>query len=172
MFPHCLPAGAGFVIAAPAKVNLHLELLGKRPDGYHELETLIATVNLYDTLEIQPARDLTLACDLPGIPTDSKNLVIKAAEALRAATETPFGASIRLTKRIPHEAGLGGGSSDAAAALFALNQLWKLGLNVKELQAVAAVVGTQDYDPHALLFDTAIATLRHGKRASKIPLWR
>jgi 4-diphosphocytidyl-2-C-methyl-D-erythritol kinase len=142
MFTHCLPAGAGYVIVAPAKVNLYLELLGKRPDGYHEIATLIATVNLYDTLEIQPARDLTLSCNLPGIPTDSKNLVLKAAEALRASTGTPFGASIRLTKRIPHEAGLGGGSSDAAAALFVLNRLWKLDLSTLELQTVAAAVGS------------------------------
>jgi len=142
MFPHLRQAGAGYVIAAPAKVNLHLELLSKRPDGYHELRTLIATVNLYDTLEIQPARELALSCDAPGIPTDSKNLAMKAAEALRAATGTNFGASINLTKRIPHEAGLGGGSSDAAAALFTLNRLWKLDLSDAELMTVAAAVGS------------------------------
>jgi len=138
----CTPAGPGYAIAAPAKVNLHLELLGKRPDGYHDLETLIVCVNLFDTLLIQPSRELHLTCDTPGIPTDGKNLVVKAAKALQAAAGTDAGAAIHLTKRIPHEAGLGGGSSDAAAALFALNQLWKLGLSDAELQTVAGTVGS------------------------------
>jgi len=138
----CTPACAGFVIAAPAKVNLYLELLGKRPDGYHDLETLIVCVNLFDTLEIQPARELSLGCNLPGMPTDAKNLVLKAAIALRAAAGIGAGATIYLTKRIPHEAGLGGGSSDAAAALFALNRMWKIGLNDTELKAVAGAVGS------------------------------
>jgi 4-diphosphocytidyl-2-C-methyl-D-erythritol kinase len=138
----CTRAGHGFTVAAPAKVNLHLELLGKRPDGYHDLETLIACVNLFDTLLVQPSRELTLTCDTPGIPTDGKNLVLKAANALRAAAGTDAGAAIHLVKRIPHEAGLGGGSSDAAAALFALNQLWKLGLGLEQLKTVAGTIGS------------------------------
>ncbi len=139
------PAGSrGRVIAAPAKVNLFLELLAKRPDGYHELETLLAPVDLYDTLEIQPRDDgeLNLTCDAPGIPTGSGNLVWKAADALRTAFGVTLGAGIHLTKRIPHEAGLGGGSSDAAAAIAGLNAVWNLNKSPDELAPVAARVGS------------------------------
>ena len=139
------PAGSrGRVIAAPAKVNLFLELLAKRGDGYHEVQTLLAPVDLYDTLEIQPRGDgeLVLSCNALGIPTGPDNLVWKAAEALRTAFGVSPGASIHLTKRIPHEAGLGGGSSDAAAALAALNRVWNLNKSVEELAPIAATVGS------------------------------
>ena len=139
------PAGSrGRVIAAPAKVNLFLELLNKRPDGYHELQTLLAPIDLYDTLEIHPRDDgeLVLTCDAPGIPTGPENLVCIAAEALRTAFGVTEGASIRLTKRIPHEAGLGGGSSDAASALLALNAVWNLNRSIEELAPVAATIGS------------------------------
>ena len=139
------PAGSrGRVIAAPAKVNLFLELLAKRPDGYHELQTLLAPVDLYDTLEIQPRDDgqLFLSCDAPGIPTGPGNLVWKAADALRTAFSVTFGASIHLVKRIPHEAGLGGGSSDAAAAIAGLNAVWNLNKSIEELAPVAARIGS------------------------------
>jgi len=139
------PAGSrGRVIAAPAKVNLFLELLAKRPDGYHELQTLLAPIDLYDTLEIQPRDDdrLVLTCDTPGIPKGPANLVWKAADALRTAFGMTHGASIHLTKRIPHEAGLGGGSSDAASALLALNSVWNLNKSVEELTLIAAMIGS------------------------------
>ena len=139
------PAGPdAAVAAAPAKVNLHLEVLGKRPDGYHAVETLILAVDLFDTLDVRrdPAGALTLECDPPGLPTGPQNLVWKAADALRRATGTTEGAAVRLTKRIPHEAGLGGGSSDAAAAILALNRVWNLGRTREELLPVAAEVGS------------------------------
>ena len=139
------PAGLrGRVVAAPAKVNLFLELHGKRPDGYHELRTLLAPVDLYDTLEIQPRDDgeLALTCDVPGMPTGPGNLVWKAAVELCHAVGVSMGATIHLTKRIPHEAGLGGGSSDAAATLSALNVVWNLNRSVEELTPVAATVGS------------------------------
>lgn len=139
------PAGSrGRVIAAPAKVNLFLELLAKRPDGYHELETLLAPVDLYDTLEIQPRDDgtLVLSCNAPGVPTGPGNLVWKAADALRTAFGVTLGASIHLVKRIPHEAGLGGGSSDAAATIAALNVVWNLNKSIGELAPIAAMVGS------------------------------
>jgi 4-diphosphocytidyl-2-C-methyl-D-erythritol kinase len=125
---------------APAKVNLFLEVLGKRPDGYHAIETLILAVDLFDTLEIRddPAGRLSLACDPPGLPTGPGNLVWKAARAL----DPTRGAAVRLVKRIPSEAGLGGGSSDAAAALAALNRLWGLNRGRAELLPVAAAVGS------------------------------
>jgi 4-diphosphocytidyl-2-C-methyl-D-erythritol kinase len=139
------PAGPdAVVVAAPAKVNLHLEVLGKRPDGYHAIETLILAVDLFDTLEVRrdPSGELILECDPPGLPTGPQNLVWKAADALRRLTGTTEGAAIRLTKRVPHEAGLGGGSSDAAATIVALNRVWKLGRTREELLPVAAEVGS------------------------------
>ncbi|OWK35990.1 4-(cytidine 5'-diphospho)-2-C-methyl-D-erythritol kinase [Fimbriiglobus ruber] len=140
-----LPAGADArVVWAPAKVNLHLEILGKRADGYHAVETLILAIDLFDTLEVRddPSGRLTLACDPPGLPTGPANLVYRAADALRRATGTTRGAAMRLVKRIPHEAGLGGGSSDAAAALAALNRLWGLNLTRAGLLAAAAEIGS------------------------------
>jgi 4-diphosphocytidyl-2-C-methyl-D-erythritol kinase len=138
-------AGPDAIVAwAPAKVNLTLEVVGKRPDGYHAIETLMVAVDLFDTLEVRrgPAGVVALECDPPTLPTDGRNLVVKAADALRRAAGTDQGASLRLTKRIPHEAGLGGGSSDAATTLLALNRLWGLGLGRDELAAVAAGVGS------------------------------
>lgn len=140
------PAGPdALVIAAPAKLNLFLEVRGKRPDGYHELETLMAAVDLFDTLELRPAAggDIRLECDRPGLPTGPDNLVYKAAQKLRQRAGRPgLGAAVRLTKRIPTQAGLAGGSSDAAAALVGLNRVWGLGLSKEELAEVAAAVGS------------------------------
>lgn len=137
-------AGRGRVIWAAAKVNLFLDVLGKRSDGYHELATLIVPVGLYDTLEVHPREDgeLSLTCDQPGLPTDERNLVWKAADALRRRAGVSAGASVRLVKRIPQEAGLGGGSSDAAAVLAALNAVWHLNLGRSDLASVAAGVGS------------------------------
>lgn len=140
------PAGPdGLVVAAPAKLNLFLEVLGRRPDGYHELNTLMVAVDLFDTLELRPAADgaIRLACDPPGLPTGPDNLVYKAADRLRQRVGRPvLGAAIRLTKRIPAQAGLAGGSSDAAAALVGLNRVWNLNLPKEALAEVAAAVGS------------------------------
>ena len=163
------PAGSrGRVIAAPAKVNLFLELLAKRPDGYHELQTLLAPIDLYDTLEIQPRDDdrIVLICDAPGIPTGPENLVWKAAEALRTAYGVTEGASIRLTKRIPHEAGLGGGSSDAASTLLALNTVWNLNEPIEKLAAIAARIGS---DVAAFLHDGPTWCTGRGEIVHSIP---
>ena len=143
-FPGRLAGPDALVALAPAKINPFLEVRGKRPDGYHSVETLILAVDLFDTLEIRRAPDgvLSVDCDAAGVPTGPTNLVWKAAEALRLMTGTDHGATIRLTKRIPHEAGLGGGSSDAAAAIAALNVLWGLNLSRRELLPVAAAVGS------------------------------
>ena len=126
----------------PAKVNLFLEVAGRRPDGYHAVETLIVAVNLFDSLEARTRRDgqLRLTCDAAGVPTDGSNLVLKAAEALRG--DSPLGADLRLTKRIPHAAGLGGGSSDAALTLHTLNRLWGLDYGAAKLLGLAATVGS------------------------------
>src|SRR5688500_3075156 len=105
---------AAFTLAAPAKINLYLDVLGKRADGYHEIVTYMAPLKLADELTFAPADQLTLTCDDPSLPLDENNLVLKAAHALRRHLGMARGARIHLTKRVPHAAGLGGGSSDAA----------------------------------------------------------
>ncbi len=147
-------------VFAPAKLNLFLNVLGKREDGYHELETLMVSVGLYDTLTFSDRSTggdstgrVTLLCrdggrpvrgmpprDLPGSGED--NLVVRAARLLQSATGTSRGAKIDLVKRIPLSAGLAGGSSDAAAALAGLNRLWDLRLSLPELSALAAKLGS------------------------------
>ena len=118
----------GVEILAPAKLNLFLEILGRRPDGYHEIETLMVAVNLHDTLSVSddPSGAIAFTCDDPTMPIGRDNLVVKAAERLRAASKCRRGATMVLQKAIPAQAGLGGGSSDAAAALVALDRLWEL----------------------------------------------
>src|SRR6185369_5587412 len=111
-----------------AKINWSLQILGKRPDGYHEIKTQLQTISLHDDLhfQIDEGGGLSLTCDDPEIPTDDQNLVIWAAAALRNRFEVKAGARVRLEKRIPTQAGLGGGSSNAAVTLLALTHLWEL----------------------------------------------
>jgi 4-diphosphocytidyl-2-C-methyl-D-erythritol kinase len=127
---------------APAKVNLFLRVVGKRADGYHELATHMLPVPIYDTILARPAGQLSLQCDDPGLPVDSGNLVMKAAWMLQERYAPGRGAEIELRKRIPHQAGMGGGSSDAAAALVCLNFLWKLGLGSDVLASLALELGS------------------------------
>jgi len=110
-----------------AKINRLLRVLGKRPDGYHEIFTVLQTISLCDELEFELRTDgkLTLVCDDPRIPTDETNLIIKAAVLLKEKLETSLGADIKLTKRIPAQGGLGGASSNAAVTLIGLNGLWR-----------------------------------------------
>lgn len=133
------------VVWAPAKVNLFLEVLGKRTDGYHELETLMVAVNLYDTLVFQEdmSGEIEFRCDDVTIPQGPTNLVVRSALLIREETGS-FGCGVKiwLRKRIPAAAGLGGGSSDAAATLAALNDLWKLGLSPPELSELGARIGS------------------------------
>ena len=127
---------------APAKVNLYLRVVGKRPDGFHELATFMLPVPLFDTILARPAGIISLQCDDPSLPVDSGNLVFRAANLLAARHAPGRGAEIELRKRIPHQAGLGGGSSDAAAALVCLNHLWGLDLGRSELAALALELGS------------------------------
>lgn len=131
-------------LAAYAKINLYLRVVGRRPDGYHEIETLFHSIRLADTLSFDaaPAGQLLFECDDPAVPTDESNLVCRAAAALRAAAGGEAGARIRLAKRIPMGAGLGGGSSDAAATLVGLCRLWGLSLDASTLHALAAGLGS------------------------------
>ncbi len=139
-----LSAGGALVVRAPAKVNLFLEVLGKRPDGYHEILTFMAAVRLYDTLRIEsaPEGDVRLTCNEPAVPTGDENLIVRAAQLLRDASGAKHGARIRLTKRIPMQAGLAGGSTDAAAALLGLNDVWQTGLSPSELEQLSSRLGS------------------------------
>jgi 4-diphosphocytidyl-2-C-methyl-D-erythritol kinase len=127
-------------IPAPAKLNLFLHITGRRPDGYHLLQSVFMLIDWCDRLSFERRHDGVIAREdlgTGGLPAD--DLCVKAARALKAATACPYGVQISLEKHLPTEAGLGGGSSDAATCLIALNRLWKLGLKRSEL----AVIGLQ-----------------------------
>jgi 4-diphosphocytidyl-2-C-methyl-D-erythritol kinase len=129
----------------PAKINLHLEVLGRREDGYHELRTLMQSVDLRDRLEAEEAAEGVLSLEVVpfgAAPVGEENLVIEAARRLIAAVAPRRGVRFRLEKRIPAGAGLGGGSADAAAALVVLNRLWNCGLGDGELETLAAELGS------------------------------
>lgn len=127
---------------APAKVNLFLHLLGRRPDGYHELQTVFQFVGLCDTLsfDLRDDGEVRRMTDLPGVAPET-DLVVRAARLLQSHTGTRLGADIGVSKRIPIGAGLGGGSSDAATTLVALDQLWGAGLLSPQLQAIGRRLG-------------------------------
>ena len=129
-------------LLAPAKLNLYLHVLGRRPDGYHEIETLFQRIDLADELTFEPADTLALSCSDPALSCGEENLVMKAATSLQRAAGVSTGARIHLVKRIPVAAGLGGGSSDAATTLAGLNRLWGLGLPPERLVELAAEVGS------------------------------
>jgi 4-diphosphocytidyl-2-C-methyl-D-erythritol kinase len=126
-----------------AKINRNLQILGRRPDGYHEVSTLLQTISLHDDLHFETTGDgaISLSCDEPGIPTDEQNLIVRAAHALKLRYEVDQGASVRLEKRIPTQAGLGGASSNAAVALLALAHLWDLEATALELREIAGDLG-------------------------------
>lgn len=130
-------------VEAPAKVNLTLLVTGKRPDGYHLLDSLVAFAGIGDTIAARPAEALTLIVDGPTAASlpEGENIVIKAARLLAEAAGVPLAAEIRLTKRLPVAAGIGGGSADAAATLTALSRVWNLALPPERMQALALSIG-------------------------------
>ena len=130
------------IVPAPAKVNLFLHVTGRRADGYHTLESLIALIDLADTITLERRDDgvIRREADVAGVPED-RDLAVRAARALQAATGSPLGVDITLTKRIPLGSGLGGGSSDAASVILGLNRLWKLCLPRVELLRLAVGLG-------------------------------
>jgi 4-diphosphocytidyl-2-C-methyl-D-erythritol kinase len=148
--------GNNLQVHAPAKLNLHLEILARRPDGFHEIETLMLSVSLYDTLHFSPRSDdrLTLDCrwaaglaarhgdSLGDIPMAQRNIVYRAVDLLRQTAGIRRGADVRVVKRIPSQAGLGGASSDAAAALLAANVGWELNWTNDQLAQLAAQLGS------------------------------
>ena len=136
---------SAITVTAPAKVNLHLEVLGLRSDGFHELAMVMQSIDLADCLEFQNTADaqLSLRCNEPSLSIGNDNLVLKAAHLLRERSGfNELGASIHLEKHIPIGAGLAGGSSDGAAALVGLNHLWGLGRSHVELAELAAELGS------------------------------
>jgi 4-diphosphocytidyl-2-C-methyl-D-erythritol kinase len=132
-------------VVAPAKINLHLEVLGLRPDGYHELAMVMQSLDLADRLRLENTADasIRLRCDRDELPLGPDNLIVRAAQRLRESVGLPeLGAAMTLEKRIPIGAGLAGGSSDAAATLVGLNELWSLGLAPSALHELAAGLGS------------------------------
>jgi len=128
--------------SAPAKLNLMLHIVGRRADGYHELQTVFQLIDLHDSLEIAVREDGRIVrTHGPAAIPEMQDLAIRAALALKSATGTRLGADIALTKRIPMGGGLGGGSSDAATTLVALNHLWQTGLDLAEIAAIGATLG-------------------------------
>ena len=148
-------------LTAAGKVNLALEVLGKRADGYHELATVMQTVDLADRLVLEDADELALTSSSPDVPADARNLALRAAAALREAAKVDRGVRIRLDKRIPVAAGLGGGSTDAAATLLGLNRLWGLRWTRARLADIAVTLGMDV--PFFLEGGVALATGRGEK---------
>lgn len=130
-------------LKSPCKINLLLNILGKRADGFHELETVMHPVAIDDTLTFQRGGNgIRLTCSDPTLPTDSKNLVYRAAEVFLKWARIPEGVKIHLEKKIPHAAGLGGGSGNAATTLLGLKQLFDASVSLEDLSALAAALGS------------------------------
>ena len=153
------------VIHCYAKVNLTLEILGKRADGFHEVRSVMQTVGLADRLAVTAAEELSFTCSDAALATPD-NLVYRAARLLQSECGARAGAALRLEKRIPSAAGLGGGSSDAAATIIALNRLWDLQLSLAEQHQLAAKLGSDV--PFFLTGGTALATGR-GEKITPLP---
>ncbi|WP_374244466.1 4-(cytidine 5'-diphospho)-2-C-methyl-D-erythritol kinase [Zoogloea sp.] len=143
-------------VPAPAKINLFLHIVGRRPDGYHLLQTAFRMIDWGDEISLQRRDDgqILRATDVPGVPPEA-DLVVRAARALKAATGSPFGADIGVDKRIPMGGGLGGGSSDAASVLIALNRIWGCGLSRARLQEIGLALGADV--PFFVFGETAFA---------------
>jgi 4-diphosphocytidyl-2-C-methyl-D-erythritol kinase len=155
-------------LVSPAKINLGLRILGRRPDGFHTIQTLLQMLDLGDWLAFSPndTGAIVLTCNLPHLPTDERNLVVRAAQLLKRTMRVPLGAEIHLTKSTPIAAGLGGGSSNAALTLLALNRLWRLDCPVSSLHPLAAALGSDV--PFFLNGPTALAEGR-GELLSPLP---
>src|SRR5437762_5710580 len=130
-------------LPAFAKINLSLRILGKRADGYHDLDTIFQTISLHDNLIVSPTdkSEIEFWCDDRRLPVDENNLVVRAAEALRSHFAVKNGARIRLEKRTPVQAGLGGGSSDAAVTLLALKRFWEVKVVTDDLIEIGSRIG-------------------------------
>lgn len=156
-------------VLAPAKINLSLKILGRRNDGFHELDTVIAPISLCDEIKVDkgPAGGIEFHCDDPSLPQGDDNLVVHAAKAFFETTEIEPAVLIELHKKIPHGAGLGGGSSDAASVLLALNKLFDAKLSPEALAEMAASIGS---DVPFFTFQSAALCKGHGEMVTPIKL--
>jgi 4-diphosphocytidyl-2-C-methyl-D-erythritol kinase len=143
-FPMSLVTKTGVQLRAPAKINLSLEVRGKRPDGFHEIETLMVPISLADTVTIDRSdgAGVVFTCSDASLPAGDDNLVVRAAKLFFARVKIPPGIRIHLEKHVPHGAGLGGGSSDAATTLTGLNEMFATGFDTPALSAMAAELGS------------------------------
>jgi 4-diphosphocytidyl-2-C-methyl-D-erythritol kinase len=134
---------SSLTLPAFAKINLSLRVLGKRPDGYHEVDTVLQTISLHDTITFAATEtpEIVLSCDEQSVPTGADNLVFRAAKALQDRFARDKGARIFLAKRIPAQAGLGGGSADAGVTLLALTYLWEINATLLDVLDIAASLG-------------------------------
>src|SRR6266487_952358 len=158
-------------VLAPAKINLSLKILGQRNDGFHEVDTLIAPISLYDEIGIEkrPEKGIKFRCDDPSVPQGDDNLVVRAAKTFFETTKIEPTVSIELKKKIPHGAGLGGGSSDAAAVLLALEDLFETKLSREALAEMAEPLGS---DVPFFLFQSAAVCKGHGEMVTPVKLQR
>jgi len=159
-------------VFAPAKINLSLKILGRRDNGFHDLDTLIAPISLYDEIRIdkgRPGNGIEFRCDDPSVPPGNDNLVVRAAKAFFETTEIEPAVSIELQKKIPHGAGLGGGSSDAASVLLALNELFDAKLSRQTLARMAEPIGS---DVPFFVFQSAARCKGRGEMVTPIKLKR
>jgi len=158
---------SGLILKSPAKINLKLEVLGKRPDGYHEIRTILQEIALHDLVHLSPREaGIELQCSDPRLPKDERNLAFQAAKRVKEKTGFSGGVQIYLDKKIPLGGGLGGGSSNAAWVLKGLNQLWDLGLTPEEMQVLGAEIGSDV--PFFIYGGTALATGR-GEKIRLLP---
>lgn len=155
-------------LRAMAKINLGLDIIGKREDGYHEVRMIMQTIRMYDVLEIRKKSSpgISLSTNLPYIPCDERNLVYKAAKILMDEFHVEEGLSMKLTKSVPVAAGMAGGSSDAAAAFVGVNRLFHLGLSQEELMKRAVQVGADV--PYCVMRGTALAE-GIGEKLTRLP---
>jgi 4-diphosphocytidyl-2-C-methyl-D-erythritol kinase len=159
-------------VLAPAKINLSLRILGQRNDGFHELDTLIAPISLHDEIRIDkahPGKGIKFCCDDPSVPQGDDNLAVRAAKGFFETTRIEPAISIELKKKIPHGAGLGGGSSDAASVLLALNELFDAKLSREALAEMAKPIGS---DVPFFLFQSAALCKGHGEMVMPVKLKR
>ena len=154
---------------APCKVNASLRVLGKREDGFHEVDTVMVPLELSDELGFSPAPCLEMSCSAPGVPVDESNLVMKAGRLMERELGRTMPWHVHLVKNVPHGAGLGGGSSDAACVLKVLNSLENGGLPPERLVELAGEIGS---DIGFFIYGTACRCTGRGENVAPLPDWR
>ena len=154
---------------APCKVNVSLRVLGKRPDGFLEVDTVMVPLDLCDALQLSPAACLEMSCDAPGVPLDESNLVMKAGRLMERELGRSMPWHVRLVKKVPHGAGLGGGSSDAACVLRTLNELEHGGLSRERLAELGGEIGS---DVGFFIYGAASRCTGRGEKVEPLPEWK